>query len=233
VSDHQVPQLQFWAWRYLLGSLLMMILPWALAVVPGLLLNAPVGLLAHVLAVRHQRAALRASSVKLAARDVVLSRKILVSIVGVPSLWLAYGLLLLRYSGWQRTSVLLVVLAFPLASYIGVRATEAGMVAFNDLRPLLLRLVRSRRTRQQMLALPAQRRNLQLQLQKLVKKYGPALGDMYYASRFDPLSAAAAAADPTRNRFDPEQAAEAHGGLTRHTMRQRSASAVDLQKKGS
>ena len=35
------------------------------------------------------------------------------------------------------------------------------------------------------------------------------------------------------NRFDPEQAAEAHGGLARHTMRQRSASAVDLQKKGS
>ena len=59
VSDHQVPQLQFWAWRYLLGSLLMMILPWLVAVVPGLLLNAPVGLLAHVLSMRHQAAHMR------------------------------------------------------------------------------------------------------------------------------------------------------------------------------
>ena len=100
-GDHQVPQLQFWAWRYLLGSLLMMFLPFLVAVVPGMLLNAPVGLLAHVLSMRHQAAALRASSVKLAARDVVLSRKILVSIVGVPSLWIAYGVLLLCYSGWQ------------------------------------------------------------------------------------------------------------------------------------
>jgi len=222
VSDHQVPQLQFWAWRYLLGSLLMMFLPFLVAVVPGMLLNAPVGLLAHVLSLRHQKAALRASSVKLAARDVVLSRKILVSIVGVPSLWIAYGVLLLRYSGWQRTSVLLVVLAFPAASYVGVRATEAGLVAFHDLRPLLLRLVRSRRTRQQMSALPAQRVKLQKLLRHAVTKFGPTMGDMYYAPRFDPMTSTDA-----ESWVASEPKVQATGA--NKMQRQRSASAVDLR----
>ena len=222
VSDHQVPQLQFWAWRYLLGSLLMMFLPFLVAVVPGMLLNAPVGLLAHVLSLRHQKAALRASSVKLAARDVVLSRKILVSIVGVPSLWIAYGVLLLRYSGWQRTSVLLVVLAFPAASYVGVRATEAGLVAFHDLRPLLLRLVRSRRTRQQMSALPAQRIKLQKLLRHTVTKFGPTMGDMYYAPRFDPMTSTDA-----ESWVASEPKVQATGA--NKMQRQRSASAVDLR----
>ena len=124
----------------------------------------------------------------LQARDVVLSRKILVSIVGVPSLWLSYGALLHAYSGWQRTSVILVVLAFPMASYVGVRATEAGMAAWADLRPLLMRLLRGGRTRREMSALPAQRVALRQQLRRMAKKHGPALGDMYYAPRFDPLA---------------------------------------------
>ena len=151
------------------------------------------------------------------------------SIVGVPSLWIVYGVLLLCYSGWQRTSVLLVVLAFPLASYMGVRATEAGMVAFNDLRPLLLCLVRSRRTRQEMNALPAQRRNLQKLLRLIVKKYGPAMGDMYYAPRFDPLANPEVSTSPGEAQAAPEPHFEATGA--RKLQRQQSASAIDLRKK--
>ena len=130
---------------------------------------------------------------------------------------------MLHAHAWQRISVLLVVLAFPVASYMGVRATEAGMVAFNDLRPLLLRLVRSHRTRQEMSALPAQRRSLQKLLRLIVKKYGPAMGDMYYAPRFDPL----ADPEPRSQHAASDPNLEARG--VRQMQRQRSASAVDLR----
>ena len=57
------------------------------------------------------------------------------------------------------------------------------MVAWKDLRPLLMRLLRGDRTRREMSALPAQRVMLRQQLRKMAKKHGPTLGDMYYAPR--------------------------------------------------
>lgn len=56
--------------------------------------------------------------------------------------------------------------------------TEAGFVDFNNLRPYLMRLSPSARRR--LAALPATRRQLQIDLRRFVKEIGPALGDIYY-----------------------------------------------------
>ncbi len=44
---------------------------------------------------------LKASRVKLAARDVILSKKIVFSIVAVPVLWITYALLLICFSSLE------------------------------------------------------------------------------------------------------------------------------------
>ena len=74
-------------------------------------------------------------------------------------------------------------------------------------------------------ALPAQRRSLQKLLRLIVKKYGPTMGDMYYAPRFDPL----ADAEPWGAHAASDPNLEATGAAK--MQRQRSASAVDLRMK--
>jgi glycerol-3-phosphate O-acyltransferase/dihydroxyacetone phosphate acyltransferase len=69
-------------------------------------------------------------------------------------------------------------MSFPLFAYVGIVASEAGMVDAKDLRPYLMRLYPS--TRRRLKALPAQRRELQRDLRALIKKVGPAFGDLYY-----------------------------------------------------
>lgn len=63
---------------------------------PTLVLNAPVGVIARVVSSREQKKALAASRVKIEARDVVMSKKITLSIVLVPTLWVTYAVLLLK-----------------------------------------------------------------------------------------------------------------------------------------
>lgn len=58
-----------------------------LASVPSMVLNAPVGLLARLYANKEAAKDLKASRVKITARDVVLSKKIVFSIMAVPVLW--------------------------------------------------------------------------------------------------------------------------------------------------
>lgn len=82
---------------------------------------------------------LKNSRVKLAARDVLLSKKIMFSFVAVPVLYLTYGILLLVFTRLQVRTILVLLLCCPIFSYIGVMAVESGMVDFKDLRPAFLR----------------------------------------------------------------------------------------------
>jgi glycerol-3-phosphate O-acyltransferase / dihydroxyacetone phosphate acyltransferase len=110
------------------------LLVFTLATMPTLVLNAPVGVIARIFSSREQKKALAASRVKIEARDVVMSKKITLSIVLVPTLWVTYAVLLLKYTRLQPATVLVLFLCCPLFSYIGVMATEAGMVDFKDLK---------------------------------------------------------------------------------------------------
>ncbi|CAN0325267.1 unnamed protein product [Discosporangium mesarthrocarpum] len=74
---------------------------------------------------------------------------------------------------WQ----VLILLCFPVFSYAGVMATEAGMVDLKDIKPLLNRLRPS--NRKIMNELPQMRRELQRDLRAFVRKVGPELGPIY------------------------------------------------------
>lgn len=152
---------------------------WLLALIPSLLLNAPVGFAASIWATKEAKKDLRNSRVKLAARDVLLSKKILFCFVAVPALWLTYALLLWLLTSWPLRNVLMIFFGFPFFSYLGVMAVEAGMVDLKDLRPAFLRLLPS--FREQVQLLPRKRAALRVRVRELIEKYGKDLGDVYHS----------------------------------------------------
>ena len=155
----------------------------ALASIPSLILNAPVGFAANYYANEEARKDLKASRVKLAARDVLLSKKIIFSIVAVPALWIFYAILLILFSPLKARTVFVLFLCCPVFSYIGVMAVQAGIVDIKDLRPAYLRL--SPAFRREMQTLPRMRLALQKEVRAIVKRYGPELGALYYSDTWD------------------------------------------------
>lgn len=149
-----------------------------LASIPSLILNAPVGTAAHIWSNREAKKDLKASRVKLAARDVLLSKKILFSLVAVPVLWVTYAILLLSFTSLEVRTVVVLFICCPLFSYLGVMAVEASMVDLKDLRPAFLRMLPA--FREQAPEIHKMRVNLQKDVRQLVKKYGPELGAIYY-----------------------------------------------------
>lgn len=173
----------------------------AIASIPSIILNAPVGMLASYWAALQAKKDLSASRVKVAARDVLTSKKIVFSIMAVPILWVTYALLLRAFTPLETRTIVVLFLCCPIFSYfgkaififkhwvgtnsfqnmlilIGVTAVEAGMVDIKDLRPVFLRLLPS--FREQQAKLPEQRVALQEELRIVVKKYGPDLGSLYF-----------------------------------------------------
>ena len=176
LRDYQVPMLQrrrTWRMVYKLAHMTSVLL---LASVPALLLNAPVGLLARHIAERERVKALKASRVKLEAKDVVLSKKIVFSIVAVPALWIFYAVLM-ALCGVEGRLVLLLFLSFPVFSYIGVISVEAGIVDLKDIRPYLMQLLPDRE--RVIEALPAERARLRRDLRAFVAQVGPELGPIF------------------------------------------------------
>ena len=148
-----------------------------LASIPSLLLNFPVGAAANYFAYSEAKKDLKASRVKLAARDVLLSKKITFSLAAVPMLWVTYAVLALLFSSLETRTVVVLFLCCPVFSYFGVMGMEASIVDLKDLRPAFLRLLPS--FKQAAEALPQQRAQLQKELRALVKKYGPSFGPLY------------------------------------------------------
>lgn len=149
-----------------------------LAALPSVLLNLPVGLASRIYSNRRRKVALAASKVKIKGYDVMLSERVLASIVLVPSLWVTYGVLLFFFTSLDGPSLAVCFTCFPLFSYWSIMATESGMVDVKDLRPYVMRLIPSARRR--LAALPATRKAIRAELRAMIKVIGPSLGDIYY-----------------------------------------------------
>jgi hypothetical protein len=109
--------------------------------------------------------------------DVLLSKKILFSIVAIPTLWMTYALVLFLM-GFSARFVAVFMISCPVFSYCGVMGVEAGMVDLKDLRPFFLRLLPSFKA--VVKALPNERSLLRKDVIRVIKKYGPTIGDIYY-----------------------------------------------------
>lgn len=176
LKDHQVPFIAWWSIHDVIGSALYGALIFALASIPSFVLNAPVGIMARYVASQEQKKALAGSKVKVAGRDVVLSKKIAFSMVAVPVLWLTYGVILAIVTDWYWSSIALVLLSFPLFSFFGVRSVEAGIIELKTVRPLFYRLLPQYRATQD--ELPMRRVELQKEVRGFIKKYRAHLGPL-------------------------------------------------------
>jgi glycerol-3-phosphate O-acyltransferase/dihydroxyacetone phosphate acyltransferase len=177
IYDYQVPTLTVpysRLWYTFAHGLLVGII----TCIPSIILNFPVGILAGQYAKRERRIALAKSRVKIDARDVVLTKKIVFSIVGVPVLWVFYAILLYHFSGWEFKTVMVCFLCCPAFSYVGIRSAEAGMVDLKDLRPMFLRILPG--WAQQHKKIADQRNLLVKEVRTMVKKYGPDMGSLYF-----------------------------------------------------
>jgi glycerol-3-phosphate O-acyltransferase/dihydroxyacetone phosphate acyltransferase len=151
-----------------------------LASIPSLLLNMPVGAAAHMYSQKEAEKDLKASRVKLAARDVLLSKKILFSLVAVPVLWVIYALIAILFTNLKYETIFVLFISFPLFSYLGIMAVEASILDLKDIRPALLRLMPA--FREQAVELPKLRLALKKEVRDIVAKYGPETGAAYMDS---------------------------------------------------
>lgn len=177
LRDYQVPTLREDDSLRLCYTIAHLFLVFTLAMLPSLVLNAPVGVIARFVSSREQKKALAASRVKIEARDVIMSKKITLSIVLVPTLWIVYAVLLLRFTSLPPSTVAVLFFSCPIFSYLGVMATEAGILDAKDLKPVLLRLLPG--ARKKMATLPAERTLLQHDLRAYIHEIGPELGSLY------------------------------------------------------
>lgn len=183
-DDPQQQQTPQWylllQWIYAVGHLIVLL---AIAAIPTLALNLPVGVLAGLYSERRRRTALQKSKVKIHGYDVMLTEKVVFCIIMVPTLWFLYFLLLKFGTNLEGPAIALIMLSLPVFSYIGIVVAQAGMVGWNDLRPHLMLLFPTTRSRLQ--ALPVTRRALQKDLRAFIKRIGPELGDLYYENKVD------------------------------------------------
>jgi glycerol-3-phosphate O-acyltransferase/dihydroxyacetone phosphate acyltransferase len=178
-----VPFISWWSIHDVIGSALYGFLIFALASIPSFVLNAPVGFLARYVAHGEQKKALEGSKVKVAARDVLLSKKIQFSIVAVPVLWLVYLLTAILFTDWYWSSIFLLLLSFPLFSFFGVRSVEAGIIELKTVRPLFYRLLPSHKKTQD--ELPKKRLQLQKEIRDFVRKHKTQLGKLAEPAKLD------------------------------------------------
>ncbi|GMI44200.1 hypothetical protein TrCOL_g3463 [Triparma columacea] len=154
-----------------------------LALIPAVLLNLPIGLLSTLYAERKRKKALANSKVKIKGMDVLLSEKVIFCIVMVPALWISYAIAAILFTNMDYTTITLVFVSMPIFSYVGIMATEAGMVDFKDLKPHIAKLDPSKRKR--IRTLPSMRLQLVKELKEFVRKFGPTLGELYYEKDVD------------------------------------------------
>lgn len=122
----------------------------SIGVLPGLVLFAPVFITGKLISIRKAKEALAASNVKIKARDVVATWKLLVSMALAPALYTFYTVILTFWTWKSRVNgrvpdwvplwlmVVFGYIFFPSITYAALRFGEIGMDIFKSLRPLFL-----------------------------------------------------------------------------------------------
>eukprot|EP00929_Paragymnodinium_shiwhaense_P016846 TRINITY_DN1254_c0_g1_i1.p1 TRINITY_DN1254_c0_g1~~TRINITY_DN1254_c0_g1_i1.p1 ORF type:complete len:688 (-),score=131.68 TRINITY_DN1254_c0_g1_i1:337-2400(-) len=186
LRDHQVRQIPFWTFGDLCARVLYFTMTMGLGIVPHIMFNLPVIMIARKFAATEQAKALKASTVKLAARDVVMSYKIIYVLVLVPLEFIVYGSLLFKFTQLWMTTKILLLASCPFFAFLAMKASEQGIREAKNIYPLLRHIgSMSGLTKTEQDMLPKQRIALQKEVRKAVKKYGPALGDLYSAKTVD------------------------------------------------
>jgi len=133
---------------YRLGKLTLLLA----GVLPGLVLFSPIFIAGKVISIQKSKEALEASTVKIHARDVVATWKLLVAMALAPALYTFYTFLLTywtyrnRVQGYMPENVPLWAVVvfgyvfFPVITYAALRFGEIGMDIAKSVRPLFVAL---------------------------------------------------------------------------------------------
>ncbi|KAJ7069979.1 hypothetical protein C8F01DRAFT_977427 [Mycena amicta] len=182
LRDHQVPRAERVRWKTLalLTYRVGLLLVWSAFALPGLILNGPIFILASIISRRKAKEALAASRVKIAARDVLATWKVLISMGVAPVLYLAYAcagtLVAIRTQAplkWRLVTPLVVLFGVPAMSYAALKFGEAGMDVLKSLPPLIAALVPGQQ--RSLDKLKAMRVQLANEVSSLINDFGPEL----------------------------------------------------------
>ncbi|KAJ2352351.1 Glycerol-3-phosphate/dihydroxyacetone phosphate acyltransferase, partial [Coemansia erecta] len=199
IRDHQVETMRvgraeagaLFAWR------VVWLLIMGLVALPGTALNAPVFVITSIVSKRKARAALAASTVKVRARDVIATWKILIALVLAPLLYSVYSILAVvfvrRAPAWAQSDLLtqiatmstlaIYLWAWALASFMSYTALVFGEQAIDivkSIRPLFLTLVVGSEHTE---LLARQRQELSDDITELVNELGPQIYPEFSSTR--------------------------------------------------
>ncbi|KAF2675320.1 putative glycerol-3-phosphate acyltransferase Sct1 [Microthyrium microscopicum] len=185
IRDHQVEyaKMPYHKAIWLLVSRLVRLGLMSILVIPGLVLFAPIFILGKLISLKKAKAALAASSVKIEAKDVLATWKLLVSLAAAPAFYVFYTIILSTWYSINQVNGLIfrgipLSIFIPLAffffacmSYAALRLGEVGMDMVKSLRPLLIAL--SPMHGSQLAALRERRQELANQVTELINTLGP------------------------------------------------------------
>ncbi|KAH8666690.1 Sucrase/ferredoxin-like-domain-containing protein [Xylariales sp. PMI_506] len=184
----------------------------SIGVIPGLILFAPVFIVAKVISVQKAKTALAGSSVKIAGRDVMATWKLLVAMGFAPILYNFYCVLLAYTRAWGYAPDWLPWYAifplgwiiFPAITFAALRFGEIGMDIVKSLRPLVLCL--SPTSNYNIQKLREKRAILANQVVEVINELGPDMYDDFERSRMvkDPAFPGGATSIPDLAGFGSE-----------------------------
>ncbi|KAJ6482556.1 hypothetical protein C8R45DRAFT_304732 [Mycena sanguinolenta] len=182
LRDHQVPRAERAGWKTLalLTYRVGLLSVWAIFALPGVVLNGPIFILASIISRRKAKEALAASRVKIAARDVLATWKVIISVGVAPVLYLLYAcmgtLLAIRANApmkWRLITPFMVLFGVPAMSYAALKFGEAGMDVLKSLPPLIAALIPGHQ--RSLDKLKAMRVKLSNDVSDLINDFGPEL----------------------------------------------------------
>ncbi|CAG8570949.1 879_t:CDS:2 [Ambispora gerdemannii] len=161
---------------------------WSVLGLPGFVLNLPIIVVARLIASKKAKEAVKASSVKVAGRDVLATWKLLVALVFTPILYGFYAFIVFGISvkynwptKWKIFGPILSFFLMSVGSYTTIRLVETGLDIKKSLKPLLLSLLPGRRDDIQNLS--EVREKLSHDLTELINELGPKIYADFDAER--------------------------------------------------
>lgn len=190
IQDHQVETASL-STLTILGRILsrtLKLVTLAIPALPGTIMFLPIFVATRRISQKKAAEALKGSTVKIQAKDVIATWKLLVAMGLAPVVYFLYSILFVSIASWYGilpnvSRILLVFACFPLVclvSYSALVLGETGMDIFKSLPPLFMALSP---THQNSLAeLQAERRALVLEITDIVQSLGPSLYPTFVGS---------------------------------------------------
>lgn len=213
LRDHQVEyaKLSYAKVIFLLLGRIIKLAALSIGVLPGLILFAPVFIASKLISIKKSREALAASTVKIQARDVIATWKLLVAMAFAPLLYTLYTVFLVistyktRVHGLVPESLPLWAIppigytVFPIITFAALRFGEVGMDIVKSLRPLFLCL--NPTSSNSLYKLQATREQLSIQVSDVINTLGPEMFPDFDAARIvsDPFHGHMTPTTPTHD----------------------------------